>query len=95
MSTPSAAPEVNAPESGDGSGLVLKDVYRVFPGNVTAVEDANLQVENGEYVTLLGPSGCGKPTTRRMLGGPEAPSPGRTPPRGQGPNGIWSTRLRQ
>lgn len=66
MSTPSASPEVNAPTSGDGSGLVLQSVYRVFPGNVTAVEDANLHVENGEYVTLLGPSGCGKTTPWTM-----------------------------
>ena len=76
MSTPSAAPEVTAPASGDGSGLVLKDVYRVFPGNITAVENANLHVENGEYVTLLGPSGCGKTTTLRMIGGHDEPSSG-------------------
>ena len=84
MSTPSASPEVNAPASGDGSGLVLKDVYRVFPGNVTAVEDANLHVENGEYVTLLGPSGCGKTTTLRMIGGHDEPSSGHDQPRRPG-----------
>ncbi len=88
MSTPSAAPEVDAPESGDGSGLVLKDVYRVFPGNVTAVEDANLQVENGEYVTLLGPSGCGKTTTLRMIGGHDEPSSGTISLDGQVLNGV-------
>ena len=88
MSTPSAAPEVNAPQSGDGSGLVLKDVYRVFPGNVTAVEDANLQVENGEYVTLLGPSGCGKTTTLRMIGGHDEPSSGTISLDGQVLNGV-------
>jgi putative spermidine/putrescine transport system ATP-binding protein len=76
VSTPSAAPEVTAPASGDGSGLVLKDVYRVFPGNIAAVENANLHVENGEYVTLLGPSGCGKTTTLRMIGGHDEPSSG-------------------
>ena len=88
MSTPSAAPEVNAPASGDGSGLVLKDVYRVFPGNVTAVEDANLHVENGEYVTLLGPSGCGKTTTLRMIGGHDEPSSGTISLDGQVLNGV-------
>ena len=88
MSTPSAAQEVNAPQSGDGSGLVLKDVYRVFPGNVTAVEDANLQVENGEYVTLLGPSGCGKTTTLRMIGGHDEPSSGTISLDGQVLNGV-------
>ena len=88
MSTPSAAQEVNAPQSGDGSGLVHKDVYRVFPGNVTAVEDANLQVENGEYVTLLGPSGCGKTTTLRMIGGHDEPSSGTISLDGQVLNGV-------
>jgi ABC-type Fe3+/spermidine/putrescine transport system ATPase subunit len=88
VSTPSAAPEVTAPASGDGSGLVLKDVYRVFPGNITAVENANLHVENGEYVTLLGPSGCGKTTTLRMIGGHDEPSSGTISLDGQVLNGV-------
>jgi ABC-type Fe3+/spermidine/putrescine transport system ATPase subunit len=88
VSTPSEAPEVIAPSGGDASGLVLKDVYRVFPGNITAVEDANLQVENGEYVTLLGPSGCGKTTTLRMIGGHDEPSSGTITLDGQVLNGV-------
>jgi ABC-type Fe3+/spermidine/putrescine transport system ATPase subunit len=88
VSTPSASPEVNAPAGGDGSGLVLQSVYRVFPGNVTAVEDANLHVENGEYVTLLGPSGCGKTTTLRMIGGHDEPSSGTISLDGQMLNGV-------
>ncbi len=39
------------------TGLVLKDVYRVFPGDITAVSDVNLEIENGEYIVFLGPSG--------------------------------------
>jgi len=88
VSTSSETPEVAARASGDGSGLVLKDVYRVFPGNVTAVEDANLSVENGEYVTLLGPSGCGKTTTLRMIGGHDEPSSGTISLDGQVLNGV-------
>jgi ABC-type Fe3+/spermidine/putrescine transport system ATPase subunit len=88
VSTPSETPEVTARASGDDSGLVLKDVYRVFPGNVTAVEDANLRVENGEYVTLLGPSGCGKTTTLRMIGGHDEPSSGTISLDGQVLNGV-------
>ena len=88
MSTPSASTEVTAQASGDTSGLVLKDVYRVFPGNVVAVEDANLHVENGEYVTLLGPSGCGKTTTLRMIGGHDEPSSGTISLDGQILNGV-------
>jgi ABC-type Fe3+/spermidine/putrescine transport system ATPase subunit len=88
VSTPSEAPEVTALASGDDSGLVLKDVYRVFPGNIVAVENANLHVENGEYVTLLGPSGCGKTTTLRMIGGHDEPSSGTISLDGQVLNGV-------
>jgi multiple sugar transport system ATP-binding protein len=45
-------------------------------GNVTAVDDLNLDVENGEMLVLLGPSGCGKTTSLRMLAGLESISDG-------------------
>jgi len=41
-----------------------------------AVRDFNLQVEQGEFVSLLGPSGCGKTTTLRMVAGFETPDTG-------------------
>jgi putative spermidine/putrescine transport system ATP-binding protein len=46
-------------------------------GKAVAVKDFNLQVEKGEFVSLLGPSGCGKTTTLRMVAGFEAPSSGK------------------
>jgi iron(III) transport system ATP-binding protein len=62
--------------------LTLKNITKVFPpqrtGNeVTAVSNANLDIEKGELVTLLGPSGCGKTTTLRMIAGFEFPTTGR------------------
>jgi spermidine/putrescine ABC transporter ATP-binding subunit len=42
-----------------------------------AVQPLDLQVADGEFVTLLGPSGCGKTTTLRMIAGFVAPSAGR------------------
>jgi multiple sugar transport system ATP-binding protein len=51
--------------------VVLKDVTKIFPGNVQAVKKANLMVEDKEFVVLLGPSGCGKTTTLRMIAGLE------------------------
>src|SRR5215213_7026369 len=45
-------------------------------GVVTAVDDLNLDVENGEMLVLLGPSGCGKTTSLRMLAGLESISEG-------------------
>ena len=46
-------------------------------GEVLAVDDVNLDVEQGDFVTLLGPSGCGKTTTLRMVAGLEQNSGGR------------------
>lgn len=49
----------------------LKNVSKVFPGNVTAVKDVTLGIENKEFMVLVGPSGCGKSTTLRMVAGLE------------------------
>ncbi|ADN01172.1 ABC transporter ATP-binding protein [Spirochaeta thermophila] len=49
----------------------LKNVTKVYGGKVTAVKDANISVEDGEFVVLVGPSGCGKTTTLRMIAGLE------------------------
>lgn len=46
-------------------------------GSTLAVENVNLDVAEGEFVTLLGPSGCGKTTTLRMIAGLIDPSAGR------------------
>ena len=45
-------------------------------GKVTAVDRLNLEIEKGEFHTLLGPSGCGKTTTLRMIAGLEELSEG-------------------
>lgn len=45
-------------------------------GNVVAIDSMNLDIEEGEFITLLGPSGCGKTTTLRSIAGLEEPSEG-------------------
>jgi iron(III) transport system ATP-binding protein len=45
-------------------------------GKVTAVDNVNLEIAEGEFVTLLGPSGCGKTTTLRIVSGFESPTSG-------------------
>jgi spermidine/putrescine transport system ATP-binding protein len=45
-------------------------------GDVVAVDDLTLEVDQGEFFSLLGPSGCGKTTSLRMIGGFEEPSAG-------------------
>ena len=43
----------------------------------TAVNDMNLEIEDGEFVTLVGPSGCGKSTTIEMIAGLTTPTDGK------------------
>jgi len=54
----------------------LKNVVKVFPGGVVAVNKVNFGVENKEFVVLVGPSGCGKSTTLRLIAGLETISDG-------------------
>ena len=51
--------------------VILENVFKVYPGNVVAVEDANLEIQDKEFLVLVGPSGCGKSTTLRMIAGLE------------------------
>jgi len=49
----------------------LKNISKVYEGNVRAVDNANIVVEDKEFVVFVGPSGCGKSTTLRMVAGLE------------------------
>lgn len=51
--------------------VLLENVTKIYDNKVVAVKDANLVVEDKEFVVLLGPSGCGKTTTLRMIAGLE------------------------
>jgi iron(III) transport system ATP-binding protein len=62
-------------------GVKLSDVSVVFRhqsrGDVTAVKSLNLDIRPGEFLTLLGASGCGKTTVLRMVAGFQRPTSGR------------------
>ncbi|MHC1681880.1 MAG: ABC transporter ATP-binding protein [Clostridiaceae bacterium] len=58
------------------AGLSLKNIYKIYEGNVTAVKDFNLEIEDKEFIVFVGPSGCGKSTTLRMIAGLEEISKG-------------------
>jgi len=55
--------------------LVLSNLTKCF-GDLVAVDNMNLEIEDGESVSLLGPSGCGKTTTLNMIAGFERPTSG-------------------
>ena len=55
--------------------LVLRDLRKTF-GSAVAVDGVDLEVQRGEFLTLLGPSGSGKTTTLRMIAGFMGPTGG-------------------
>ena len=58
------------------ASLSLRHIYKIYDGNVTAVKDFNLEIEDKEFIIFVGPSGCGKSTTLRMIAGLEDISKG-------------------
>jgi iron(III) transport system ATP-binding protein len=57
--------------------LTLEGLTKTFQRAGTVVDSVNMQIEDGEFFTLLGPSGCGKSTILRMIAGLEEPDSGR------------------
>jgi spermidine/putrescine transport system ATP-binding protein len=60
----------------DADGRVVLDRVTKIYGDTAAVENLSLEIEPGEFLSLLGPSGCGKTTTLRMIAGFEHPNAG-------------------
>jgi spermidine/putrescine transport system ATP-binding protein len=59
-----------------GGHVKLETLTKRFDG-VTAVDGISVEIQAGEFFSLLGPSGCGKTTTLRMVAGFEPPSGGK------------------
>ena len=55
--------------------IVLKNITKQW-GSFVGVKNLNLEIADGDFITLLGPSGCGKTTTLRMIAGLETPTSG-------------------
>ena len=58
------------------SFLELRNLKKSFTSEEYVLQGINLQIEQGEFVTLLGASGCGKTTTLRIIAGLEQPDSG-------------------
>lgn len=61
---------------GEDYSVQFADVEKTYDGSTLVVKRLNLDVIDGEFLTLLGPSGSGKTTTLMMLAGFEAPTAG-------------------
>ncbi len=53
------------------ASLKLVNINKKYPNGFHAVQNLNLDIKDGEFLSLVGPSGCGKSTTLRMIAGLE------------------------
>jgi multiple sugar transport system ATP-binding protein len=56
--------------------LATERLTKVFPDRTVAVDDVTVEVASGEFLVLLGPTGCGKSTILRLIAGLEEPTSG-------------------
>ena len=67
--------EMSLSQSSEGF-VVFDKIDKSYDGEVLVVKNLNLNIQKGEFVTMLGPSGSGKTTTLMMLAGFETPTNG-------------------
>lgn len=56
--------------------VLVRKLHKAFPDGTVAVEELNLEINDGELFVMLGPSGCGKTTTLRCIAGLEEETSG-------------------
>ena len=74
-------------------GLKIIQLYKSFAQGNTALEDINLEVNDGEFICVTGPSGCGKTTLLSIIAGLEKPSKGEILLDGKAIGGAGSDRV--
>lgn len=71
----------------------IEKVYRTKEIETTALENINLNVEQGEFLSIMGPSGCGKSTLLNIIGLLDRPTAGTVRLLGQDCNGLGDNAL--
>ena len=79
--------DVRQEDEAPGVAVRLRNVVKTF-GNVHAVDGVDLDVADGEFLTLLGPSGSGKTTALRLIAGFEQPDSGLIELAGRNVTGV-------
>ncbi|TCT15489.1 NitT/TauT family transport system ATP-binding protein [Natranaerovirga pectinivora] len=76
----------------NGSEIQIKNVNMIYKGkrgeDIVALNDVNLDIREGEFISLLGPSGCGKTTLLRIIADLLRPTTGSVTINGQSPKDI-------
>jgi len=77
--------------------VALANINKHFPkgkqSTLTVLDDINLEIGQGEFVSILGPSGCGKSTILNLIAGLEQPSSGRLTVKGKPVEGPGRDRI--
>ena len=58
------------------ASLSIRDVYKTYPNGVPVLKGVNIDIEDGQFLILVGGSGCGKSTLLNMIAGLETVTKG-------------------
>ena len=75
LNAPSDMPDIAQPTNQKPVLLQIRHLSKSY-GDTQILQNINLDIYDGEFLTLLGPSGCGKTTLLRLIGGFELPNAG-------------------
>jgi NitT/TauT family transport system ATP-binding protein len=89
----SVGPEFRGAEMASPESIIaVKGINKVYPGQVHALKDVDLDFPAGALTTLLGPSGCGKTTLLKIIAGLLAPTTGEVLVKGKAVTGPGPER---
>ncbi len=71
----------------------INKIYRTDEIETQALENVNIQIEKGEFVSIMGPSGCGKSTLLNIIGLLDAPTSGSVTIDGTNVDGMKDSQL--